>query len=189
TVFPGIIDYLKATPPEGSPYSPVIVDRYLMFEDQTLIIIMTSPLEPINSVIDFDPDTLNLQSEGLWVTVYIEFSPGESHDISDIDLSTISLNGIVFADTHWFKIGDHDLDGIPDLMIKFDRSLVQGLLEVGENVAITINGLLIDGTPFGGTDTIRVISEPLLITTEVVPYTSSMMAHLVVSKYRIEDMT
>ncbi|MFW9835649.1 MAG: hypothetical protein ACFFEK_16720, partial [Candidatus Thorarchaeota archaeon] len=189
TVFPSIIDYLKAIPPEGSPYPSIIVDSYVMFEDQNLIIIMTSPVEPINSVIDFDPDTLNLQSKGSWVTVYIEFPPGENHDISDIDLSTISLNGIVFADTHWFEIGDHDLNGIQDLMVKFDRSLVQGLLEVGEGVTITINGLLIDGTPFGGTDIIRVISEPLRITTEVVPYTSSLMVHFVVSKYGIEDMT
>ncbi|NHI90818.1 MAG: hypothetical protein EAX87_14965 [Candidatus Thorarchaeota archaeon] len=189
TVFPSIIDYLKATPPEGSPYSSIVVDNYVMFEDQNLIIIMTSPLEPINSIIDFDPDTLNLQSEGLWVTVYIEFSPGESHDISDIDLSTISLNGIVFADSHWFKIGDHDLDGIPDLMVKFDRLLVQGVLEVGESVVITINGLLLDGTPFGGTDTIRVISEPLWTITEVVPYTSSLMVQLVISRYEIEGIT
>ncbi|MFX1481829.1 MAG: hypothetical protein ACFFCP_01425 [Promethearchaeota archaeon] len=187
TVFPSIIDYLTATPPEGSPYASVAVDSYVMFEDQNLIIILTSPVEPINSIIDFDPDTLNLQSEGSWVTVYIEFTPGESHDISDINLNSISLNGLISADSHWFEIGDYDLDGNPDLMVKFNRSLVQELLEVGESVTITINGLLMDGTPFGGTDTIRVISEPLWKTIEAVPQISSSMTHLVVSK-KIEGL-
>ena len=180
TVFPSLVDYLTATPPEGSPYGPVAVDKFAMFEDKILIIILTSLVEPIKAAIDFDPDTLNLLSEGRWVTVYIEFPPGANHDINDIDLSTISLNGIIFAETSMFQIGDYDSDGTPDLMVKFDRLLVNELLEVGDSVTIIINGLLVDSTPFEGTDTIRVISNPLWKTIGTVLCTHCSMAYLAV---------
>jgi len=52
---------------------------------------------------------------------------------------------------------DHDGDGIPDLMVKFDREAVIELLEPGENVLVTISGNLDGGLLFEGTDTIRVI--------------------------------
>ncbi|GAI04166.1 unnamed protein product, partial [marine sediment metagenome] len=53
----------------------------------------------------------------------------------------------------------HDEDGITDLMVKFDRTSVQELLEVGDEVEIVITGELTDGTSFEGTDTIRVIDK------------------------------
>ena len=54
-------------------------------------------------------------------------------------------------------IGDCNDNGIPDLMVKFDRRAVQAILDVGESVEITITGE-VDGIPFMGTDTIRVIN-------------------------------
>ncbi len=42
-------------------------------------------------------------------------------------------------------------------MAKFDRAAVEDLLEVGENVEITVSGSLSDGTQFAGIDIIRVI--------------------------------
>lgn len=53
------------------------------------------------------------------------------------------------------KIGDHDHNRIPDLMVKFDRSAVQGLVSVGY-VELTVTGE-VDGILFSGSDTIRVI--------------------------------
>ncbi|MHC4792615.1 MAG: hypothetical protein ACYS8Y_14540 [Planctomycetota bacterium] len=43
-------------------------------------------------------------------------------------------------------------------MVKFKRSEVQSILEVGE-VELAIGGELTDGTRFEGTDTIRVINK------------------------------
>jgi hypothetical protein len=109
------------------------------------------------TTIDFDPDTLNLKSKGKWATMYIELPEG--YDVSNIDISTVMLNKQVHAETHPTDIGDYDNDGVVDLMVKFDRSAVQEILEVGEEVEITVAGELIDGTPFEGSDNIRVIEK------------------------------
>lgn len=47
----------------------------------------------VSVAVDFDPDTLNLKSKGKPVTVYIELPTG--HDVSQIDVSSIRLNGAV----------------------------------------------------------------------------------------------
>ena len=104
--------------------------------------------------IDFDPDVLNLRARGGVVTAYIELPTG--FDVHDIDISTILLNGTVPALSRPTAIGDYNRNGIPDLMVKFDRRAVQAILEVGQSVEITITGE-VDGIPFMGTDTIRVI--------------------------------
>lgn len=41
--------------------------------------------------IDFDPDTLNLESEGEWITVYIKLPAGHGCDVSDINVRSILL--------------------------------------------------------------------------------------------------
>ena len=53
-------------------------------------------------------------------------------------------------------IGDHDMDGTSDLMVKFDRQLVQQLLAAGDNVRIVISGT-VNGVKFEGVDYIKVI--------------------------------
>ena len=106
-------------------------------------------------VIDFDPNTLNLKSKGKVVTVYIELPEG--YDVEEIDISTVMLNGMVPALTHPIEIDDYDSDGVPDMMVKFDRSDVQSILEPGHEFELVLSGRLTDGTPFEGTDTIRVI--------------------------------
>jgi hypothetical protein len=57
-------------------------------------------------------------------------------------------------------IGDYDNDGVPDLMVKFNRTAVcQLILSKGiklGNVTLTVSGKLINGIGFEGCDTIRV---------------------------------
>jgi hypothetical protein len=107
--------------------------------------------------IDFEPDTFNINSKGKWITAYIEL-PGE-YDVSDIDVPTVQLDNVIYAESKPTEIGDYDNDGIPDLMLKFNRSSVQEILEVGNEVEITVTGELTDGTPFEGKDEIRVIEK------------------------------
>ncbi|NIN93253.1 DUF1565 domain-containing protein [bacterium] len=109
----------------------------------------------IEATIDIDPDTLNLGSKGTWVTAYIELPAG--YNVADIDVSTLLLNDSVRAESKPSSIGDEDNDGIVDLMAKFDRAAVEDLLEVGENVEITVSGSLSNGTQIEGIDIIRVI--------------------------------
>ncbi len=116
--------------------------------------------------LDIDPDTLNLRSRGRWITAYIEIYDGR--DVRDIDVSTILLNEAIPAESRPTAIGDYDEDGIPDLMVKFNRSDVQKYIEglnlsggeagrFGYEVTLTLTGMFNDGTTFECSDTIRVL--------------------------------
>jgi hypothetical protein len=102
----------------------------------------------IDATIDIDPDTLNLDSNGNWITAYVDFPTG--YDVNDIDMSTVKLENGVSAD--W-----GDVQGTTQ-MIKFDRLAVQDLIGApGDAIELEVAGKLNDGTPFDGKDTIRAI--------------------------------
>lgn len=132
-------------------YDWILVRKYALDEPTIIDIYIPS----IPSTINIDPDTLNLKSKGIGITSYIELP--EDYDLADIDISTILLEDTISAEANPTEIGDYDNDGIADLMVKFDMSAVQGILEVGDEIVITVMGELTDGTPFEGSDTIRVI--------------------------------
>jgi parallel beta-helix repeat protein len=119
----------------------------------------TSPI--IAATIDIDPDTLNLKNEGQRVTCYIELP--ESYNVSDIDVSSILLNDTIPVDDGVpTEIGDYDSDGIPDLMVQFNRTeLTAQIYHVSGiiygNVTLTITGQLTDETPFESSDNIKVL--------------------------------
>lgn len=119
----------------------------------------------LSATIDIDPDTLNVVSNGQWITAYIELPSG--YDVADISVASIELScdvtaGVDPADPT--EIGDYDSDGIPDLMVKFDRLALVTYIDTYDfddadgrfyDLPITITGM-VAGTPFEGTDTIRV---------------------------------
>jgi len=115
----------------------------------------------IPATIDIDPDTLNIRSKGRWITCYIELPIG--YPPENILVSSVALEGenlfqpILQAEPWPTGIGDHDSDGIPDLMVKFSRAKVENLVQVGENIALTVFGLW-GKIPFRGSDNIRVIN-------------------------------
>lgn len=130
---------------DGDSYGPWMdMARFTIYIPQT----------SINATIDFDPDTLNSTSKGTWVVVYIELPSG--YNPKDIDIASIRLEGTVAAEAWPYAIGDHDHDGIADLMVKFRRSDVISILPNGENIPVHVQGKV--GTmTFEGVDTIRVI--------------------------------
>jgi hypothetical protein len=123
----------------------------------------TSYASTVEANVDFDPITLNLRSNGRWITAYIEFLEG--CNVADINASSMLLNGTIPADLSGpATIGDYDNDGLPDLMVKFDRSQVISYIlnnvdieDKSTVVTLSINGRLNDGTAFQGIDTIRVL--------------------------------
>ena len=108
----------------------------------------------INATINFDPDTLNKSSNGTWVVVYIELPA--PYAARDIDVSSIRLEGSVPAEGWPYAVGDHEKDGIPDLMVKFRRSAVISVLPVGEHVPVHVTGQA-GAMTFEGVDIIRII--------------------------------
>lgn len=120
--------------------------------------------------VSIHPNTLNLESGGKWITAYIELP--EPFNVSDVDISTILLDGIIGAESN-SKYGfvkdpeiiDRDDNGLAELMVKFDKyaviSYVWGkLYHMGivppYNIELTITGSFLDGTTFDGKDTITV---------------------------------
>jgi hypothetical protein len=108
----------------------------------------------IPATVDIDPDTLNLKSNGRWITAFIELPSG--YDLASVNIGTITLENVVPAESRPTAIGDHDHDGIPGLMVKFDRSAVQALVSVGD-VKLTVTGKW-HAVLFSGSDNIRVIN-------------------------------
>ena len=104
--------------------------------------------------IDIEPQVLNPKSGGRWITCYIEL--GAEFDPTAIDLSTVMLNDSIPAALAPSGIGDHDEDGIDDLMVKFARSDVLAALEGCGDVEFDVTGQA-DGMGFAGTDTVRVL--------------------------------
>ncbi len=116
----------------------------------------------ITATVKIFPNVLNLQSMGRWITAFIELPEG--YNVQDINITTILLNNTIPAMLKPTAITDHDDDGTPELMIKFERRAVITLIlqnshaaEKLENVTLTITGYINDGTPFQGHDAIRVI--------------------------------
>ena len=102
----------------------------------------------VDASADIKPDTLNLDSEGKWVTVYAEIET--EYDEEDIDVSTVRLEGIL-AD--WGKVNGSRL------IAKFDRTQVIEYLDGysdGDEVGLTVSGKFNDGVSFSGVDTIVV---------------------------------
>ncbi|MEW5995325.1 MAG: hypothetical protein AB1744_13165 [Candidatus Zixiibacteriota bacterium] len=70
-------------------------------------------------------------------------------------MGSVKLEGAVQAEVSPTEIGDHNGNGVPDLMVKFSRSAVQALATPGL-VELKVTGKV--GTlNFEGSDTIRVI--------------------------------
>ena len=110
---------------------------------------------PIAIAFDFTPGTLNLASQGSWVTGYLE--PPSHFAASDIDVASIRLNGTVPVDPAApTALGDHDASGVADLMVKFKQADVELILSEGDQVPVIVTGTL-GSQSFTGTDHIRVI--------------------------------
>lgn len=103
----------------------------------------------MNAMIDVKPSTLNLQSNGKWVKVDIALP--EAYPAADIDVSSITLNGIVSADSG--KIQENH----NGLKVKFDRRSLRVFDILGSrDQVISITGQLTSGTAFEGSDTVKV---------------------------------
>lgn len=120
----------------------------------------------IQADIVLNPNTLNLDSNGQWITCYIELETGFAPD--GIDGASVTLGDSVPAwmgdqgwatpEANYANLSDFDDDGVNERMVKFDRSAVQALVQPPE-ATVTVKGKMFGGRPFEGAGTIRVIGK------------------------------
>ena len=165
TIYVGSYDNnIHAVNPDGSPKwsfttgaeiisSPAIGGDgtiYIGSNDSKLYAIGEAAPAAIEATLDLNPDILNLKSKGKWITCYIELP--EDYDVEDIDVDTVELSyGGDGVSAAWGDVQDGAL------MVKFDRAEVQSRLLPGDEIEVAVSGEFINGTPFEGRDTIRVI--------------------------------
>jgi hypothetical protein len=130
--------------------------------DYGSLLIQAGPVNtPIPAIVDIDPNTLNLKSQGdkNAFTAYIELPTG--YDVGQISVSTVKLviNGVtISAQTTPTSVGDYDRDKVPDRMVKFARQgVITALGGQTGDISMTVTGQLNDGRVFTGSDTIKVI--------------------------------
>jgi hypothetical protein len=111
---------------------------------------------PVEAGIDIKPDVFNLSSRGRFITCYIELPFG--YDPMDIDETTVRLCDSLEALEDPVEIGDYDEDDIPDMMVKFLRSEVIGVLGDQTEAELTVTGQVLDET-FAGSDIVRVLHQ------------------------------
>ena len=96
------------------------------------------------------PPTLNLSSEGKWITVLLWL--GEDYEVGDIDPNSVFLEDEIEAESV-------HVDEQQEVAIaKFSRLEVQEILGPGD-VELAVSGELNDGPRFEGADTIRVVDK------------------------------
>lgn len=88
------------------------------------------------------PSVVNLESQGVWVTVHAEIP------YSAVDGYTVTLDGVPVKTTK--------ADARGEFVAKFGVDDVKAILSPG-TVVLTLAGSTYDGTPFTGSDTIQVI--------------------------------
>jgi len=118
-------------------------------------LIKLAPSE-ISATVDIAPETLNLKSNGEWITAYVTLPEG--HLVESVDVNTVELvHNDFLLNADWGEVQD----GV--LMVKFDRGSLRdhlGEVDVDDgdkfyDVTLTVKGE-VAGTPFEGSDTITV---------------------------------
>jgi len=102
---------------------------------------------PIPAEVRIVPRSINLTSKGKWITCYIQLP--EDYEVADIEPGSVILEDEIQAES--LRVDEQQQVAI----VRFSRSEVQGILNVGE-AELTITGQLTDGTVFEGTDVIKV---------------------------------
>jgi len=105
----------------------------------------------------FGPNTVNPQLHGTWITAYLESA---DFAIASVDPATIRLERAVACEPKFATIGDHDADGVPDLMVKFRTDDVRPLLASGP-ASLAMTGRLATGEEFKVDGAIRLVDAPI----------------------------
>jgi hypothetical protein len=77
------------------------------------------------ALLNLDPNVINLVNRAPWITAYIE---PRNFEPAGIEVSTLRMAGSVPVLNKFVVIGDHDQNGVPDLMVRFAREALDPIL-------------------------------------------------------------
>ncbi len=100
------------------------------------------------AAVDIDPDTLNLESNGKWITVCL--NPPEGYSVSKIDLASLRLQEIIAPASARIAGGI--------LLLKFSRPELQRMLSPGTK-ELKLTGRLSDGNRLSASGVVTVLYE------------------------------
>ncbi|HEY0603026.1 MAG TPA: choice-of-anchor X domain-containing protein, partial [Herpetosiphonaceae bacterium] len=109
--------------------------------------------QTIDAQVQIDPQVLQLSAQGRVITSYIQLPT--AYTPTAINVTTLRLNDSVTALPAPTEVVDHNRDGVPELMVKFDRQQAQALADAllppfvyRGSVDLNVSGALNDGTQF-----------------------------------------
>ncbi len=102
-----------------------------------------------NALVGIEPNTINLASQGNWVTGFLALP--DHYDANQLDPNAVFLERTIPAVRSWID----DVNNL--LMAKFDRAALGDLLQPGD-VELTISAKLNDGLWLEGSYTVKVIN-------------------------------
>lgn len=116
----------------------------------TTAVVSGVPESPVASV-EYGPETLNMESEEQFITLYIELAGRYSaRDIDPRSVRISAVNGVSVRPLYPIDgsaaMGDADDDGIADLRLRFNRDMLQNVLQPG-SPQVTLEGT-VDGQGF-----------------------------------------
>jgi hypothetical protein len=115
----------------------------------------------IHATVDFKPDKFNSKSEGVPVTVYIEFPAGYDINLINVDETHLKYSGWWVPATTPTEVNDYDNDGVRDRMVKFSKQdFITALQGATGNISVIVDGQLVNGTEFYGTEAVQVMNPP-----------------------------
>ncbi|MFQ6116151.1 MAG: hypothetical protein ACE5NG_18980, partial [bacterium] len=70
----------------------IALSEHIDVDDSDIYLMPMRVIKSLSASMNIDPNTLNLKSNGEWITAYIELPEG--YDVADIDIFTVQLEGI-----------------------------------------------------------------------------------------------
>ena len=103
---------------------------------------------PLVASLRVEPRTINLRSGGKWVVAHIE--PPAPYAPADIDVASLTLNGVAVDPAAPVDVTDVDADGVPELSVRFSRAAiaetaVSGASDLTLQLAGTVAGRIMTG--------------------------------------------
>lgn len=120
------------------------------------VLIFTAP-KVVRAQVEITPDVVDLELDYAFFKVVVTLP--NSHKVEDINMSTVMLEDVVSPTSWKIENGQLILEFDGDAVINLIQSKIYHMgFPIDKRIGLEISGKLVDGMPFEGSDTVRVIT-------------------------------